>query len=301
MPTISGTVYDSVGAPAAGRIVRTYRRDTGALLGSAVTSDGLPVAGDPHYANVSLLLHFDGADGSTTFVDSSPRPKTATVIGGVKISTAQSQFGGASSQFDGSDDELFFASNSDFGFGTGDFALEAWVRRKNADCAIFDLRVTGTDASAMVGYISATGYLAWWDNSARISATEYIPMDTWTHVAYCRAAGVLTMYVGGVATRSDVKGSDMGSARALRIGRDAGGNADFYGHLDDIRVTKGVSRYTANFTPPAAPHYDRLPADATPVGSYGITTAYTGEVQRIVLDDDAGDLYNDLIDRVVLA
>ena len=61
MPTISGTVYDHTGAAAAGRIVRVYRRDTGAFLGSATSSDGNAIAFDEHYASVPLLMHMDGS------------------------------------------------------------------------------------------------------------------------------------------------------------------------------------------------------------------------------------------------
>ena len=43
---------------------------------------------DPDYSNVSLLLHGDGANGSTTLVDSSPSPKTVTAFGDAQISTA---------------------------------------------------------------------------------------------------------------------------------------------------------------------------------------------------------------------
>ena len=74
----------------------------------------------------------------------------------------------------------------------------------------------------------------------------------------------------------------------------------FTGYVGGLRITN-AARHTANFVPPAGPFETAAEFPAAPAGSYGITTAYTSEVQRIVLDDDAGDLYNDLIDRVVLA
>ena len=52
--------------------------------------------GDPYFANVSLLLHCDGSDASTTFTDSSSNGHTVTASNDAQIDTAQSKFGGAS-------------------------------------------------------------------------------------------------------------------------------------------------------------------------------------------------------------
>jgi hypothetical protein len=125
MPTITGMVYDEDGQPAPGRIVRAYRRDTGALLTAVETGDGSEqsIPDDPNYASVSLLLHMDGTNGSTVFTDLSPVPKVVTRFGDAQISTAQSKFGGSSAYFDGTGDYLTVASSADFGFGTGDFTI----------------------------------------------------------------------------------------------------------------------------------------------------------------------------------
>lgn len=53
--------------------------------------------------------------------------------------------------------------------------------------------------------------------------------------------------------------SDLGASRPLRVGRDYLNAGDFNGYIDDLRITKGVARYTANFTPPAAPFPNQLP------------------------------------------
>ena len=317
MPTISGTVYDDAGAPAAGRIVRAYRRDTGALLGSTVTSDGASIPGDENYNSVSLLLHFEGANGSTAFVDSSPRPKTVTAFGSPAptLSTVEAKFGAASLIANPTGSHISsgvgVASSTDFEFGTGDFTVEWWQYWVS-------LSTPAYQAAIQSGYNVNGGFTLVTDNAdgryvlvLGSAGTQVLkessagPVNAWTHYALTRVGNAFTLWRNGVASATGSSALSVGAAgKTFAIGcyaQDSGALGQvFNGYIDELRVTKGVARYTANFTPPTAPHYDRLPADA-PVGSYGITTAYTGEVQRIVLDDDAGTLYNDLIDRVMLA
>ena len=60
------------------------------------------MAFDPDFDKVSLLLHCDGADGSTTFNDSSPAAKAVAASGNAKVSAAKSKWGGASLALGGS-------------------------------------------------------------------------------------------------------------------------------------------------------------------------------------------------------
>jgi len=63
---------------------------------------GGAAGGDPEWANVLSLVHFNGADASTSFPDE--KPNTWTANGNVQVDTAQSVFGGASGLFDGNGD-----------------------------------------------------------------------------------------------------------------------------------------------------------------------------------------------------
>ena len=82
---------------------------------------------DPDFSSVSLLLHGDGTDGSTTFTDSSSNNFTVTANGNAQIDTAVKKYGTGSMEFDGTGDSLTIADNAAFAFGTGDFTVEAWV------------------------------------------------------------------------------------------------------------------------------------------------------------------------------
>ena len=79
---------------------------------------------DEEFDKVSLLLHGDGTNGSTTIIDSSSSPKAVTAVGDAQISTAQSKFGGASIAFDGAGDWLTTPASNNFAFGIGDFTIE---------------------------------------------------------------------------------------------------------------------------------------------------------------------------------
>ena len=81
------------------------------------------MAFDPDFDKVSLLLHMDGAYGSTTFNDSSPAAKAVAASGNAKVSAAKSKWGGASLALGGSGDYLSAPAHADFVFGVGDFTV----------------------------------------------------------------------------------------------------------------------------------------------------------------------------------
>lgn len=210
--------------------------------------------GDPYWANVVSLLHFDGADGSTTFTDQTG--KVWTPSGNAQIDTAQAKFGSASLLLDGGDDDATHASSTAFGFETGDFTWECFVRRANGNCVIFDNRTNGADTASIVTFINPSGNLCFYRTATVTGSGATVPATTWTHAAWCRSSGTLRMFIGGFMVSATSMTSDMGSSRPMRIGRDVANNADYSGHIDEVRITKGVARYTANFTPPTAPFPD---------------------------------------------
>lgn len=302
MPAVGGFVFDSSGAPI-DREIRVYRRDTGAFLGKTRSSGGSAV--DPHFDKVSLLLHMDGADGSTTFTDSSSNPKTVTPSGNAKISTAQSKSGGASAYFDGAGSYLVLADSVDWATGAENFTVEFFVYNQNNSGQSF---ILGQQHSNYYGpfrienfsgnyniLISSDGH-SWAGGTATFAAPA--ATNVWDHLALVRSGDIYTLYVNGIAKGSrTVGGAIHDSSAAMFIGGSPY-TADIDGYIDEVRITKGVARYTANFTPPDAPFPDSLSAETSlAFGEYSFATNYTGEVQVVCLDDDSAPLENDLILR----
>lgn len=236
----------------------------GIVAGARQTSGG-GGGGDPEFANVSLLCHFDGTDGSTTFVDSSPSPNTLTAFGNAQIDTAQSKFGGASGFFDGAGDYVGLADSSDFTFGSGDFTIEAWVRLNGAAGAegayvvgqingLFTI-ATGSFFLALNDSTRPAGLMATGTSLVVAAGTTVLATGTWYHLAFTRQGNTFRMFVNGVLEGSQTSSAAMNdSGEAISIGRPGSYNGAYLnGWIDDLRITKGVARYTEDFTPPAAP------------------------------------------------
>jgi hypothetical protein len=127
-----------------------------------------------------LLLHCDAADGTTTFTDSSAAAHTITPGGNAQIDTAQAKFGASSVLFDGTGDFLVADGHADFAFGTGDFAIDFWLRPNaiNAFKALYDSRPSATEGAYPVlffdgsGTFSSSNVLFYYQSSAvRITGT----------------------------------------------------------------------------------------------------------------------------------
>jgi len=221
---------------------------------------------DPNISDVTLLLHGDGTNGSTTITDNSPVPKTVTANGNAQISTTQSKFGGASIAFDGTGDYLLSATRSEYAL-PGDFTIECWVRQ-NSTAALQGIIVKRRLDSAETGTwgigINA-GTFFFQKLQVTVTTTNFgtSTANTWQHIAVSREGSSIRCFLNGTLNATVTDSTNYTNARPLVIGAwDRGGIGDvptqnwLNGYIDDLRITKGIARYTANFTPPTAPFPD---------------------------------------------
>jgi hypothetical protein len=212
-------------------------------------------------SNVSLLLNGEG----NTIVDSSLSPKTITALGNAATSSTQKKFGDKSIFFDGNGDLLRVASDTGLQLGTGDFTLELWcylTGRTNGFGPFFDFRTVGeTQANILFGFLSTVGggtdatLKLFVSGSVRILGGD-LPLNQWVHIALARQSGNTKMFIDGTQAGSTYTDTNNYTSSIVRVGGNVLENAFLQGYIDDLRITKGIARYTANFTPPTAPFPD---------------------------------------------
>ena len=210
---------------------------------------------DPFIGSVSLLLHGDGTNGSTTITDSSPTPKTVTAVGNAQISTAQSKFGGASIAFDGAGDTLTISNAASVLSGTESFTAETWVWTNNTTNQV----IFTNYLSSLVGvslYVVSNSIRFYYRGNVNIDTATALPVNQWNHIAVSRDGLSTKVFLGGSQIGSTLSDNySLSGASTITVGALEGG-AFLNGYIDDLRITKGVARYTANFTPPDAPFPD---------------------------------------------
>lgn len=214
-------------------------------------------ASDPYWSNVVALLHFDGTDGSTTFTDEKGHAFTA--LGNAQIDTSEKKFGTGSGLFDGSGDYITAADSTDWDFGTGDFTIELFARFF-AHTSVMTL--VGNYENSTKGWSfqrrSDSNTFRFSHGDGALIGAAWTPTDgVWYHMAACRQGTNLRLFVDGTQIGSTVTNSTdiSGSSGLLTVGalRASSPVQYFDGHIDELRITKGVARYTANFTPPTTP------------------------------------------------
>lgn len=208
---------------------------------------------DPFYNNVSLLLLGNGTNGSTTFVDSGPANRTVTISSGTPIITT-SQFKYGNGSITGGRIETPY--DAAFNWGTGDFTIEFWFRYSGTLVEQFrftEVKVSpgfafGTRIVSGIRYIGTLQETITW-----ASEFPWVPAgpDTWAHIALTRSGTTARIFQDGVSlgTRTDTRNWSMNNSSFI-VSPNSTAIASGGAWFDDFRVTKGVARYTANFTPP---------------------------------------------------
>jgi hypothetical protein len=270
-----------------------------------------PASGDtdPYFSSVSLLLHMDGTNGSTTFVDSGPNALAVTAAGNAQITTSGPKWGTGAADFDGNGDSLTIAANSVFAFGTGNFTIEGWFYSRTTGSSqrgMVDFRTTASGTNGiMLREDGTAGFLVGLNNGTLLSTATGRIANTWQHVALVRSGTTITLYVDGVSKASATSSANMTDNRFRLSGfvdvQDA--TFTYNGKIDDVRITKGIARWTSNFTPPTAAYPDLYnPYTTLPVSGAALwlsapqtSSLYTDAgATNVIKDGDAVYQWNDL-------
>jgi len=229
------------------------------LKGTALYTTGFtpPAAPLTAITNTSLLLStINGA-----IFDNAMQSNLETV-GTAQISTGIVKYGTGSILFQVAGNRLSMPTNqSQLAFGAGDFTVEAWVYRtfSGSGTILYGQSDNSTNAgSSYAFFVSSSVTSNLYVGSTSYAATSPNPaLNQWAHVAYVR---------NGTSYKTYLNGTQVGSATLLAgatvnvgatttgptIGTTGGNTNTLVGYIDDLRVTKGIARYTANFTPPTA-------------------------------------------------
>lgn len=227
---------------------------------------------------VQLLLHCDGENNSTTFTDDSGTSKTVTPYGDAKISTSQSKFGGASAYFDGTGDYLGTPDHDDWNFGSGNFTIDMWVNFDTLSgnggaysdyvvlCSTLRLGMSSPAPAFWIMWRPSASKFEFgvWDTWYRttLSSAQSLSTGTWYHIAMVKNGTTTTLYVDGVASGT-VTGvtTVIDGGCDLTIGADYLGEARFKGYIDELRISKGVARWTDEFDPPTEAYSEEIITD----------------------------------------
>lgn len=220
-------------------------------------------AGDVDDEYTVALLHFDGSDSGIVFSDEA---NTAIErFGDSQTKTAIKKFGTASGYFDGNGDAVYLGNSPEFDFGSGDFTVDWWeYRTSNANAKTTIARHSNTCAfllgysnngTNILCYMSSNG-TSWDIASAKIFGA--VELNAWHHFAVCRSGNNFYLFRDGVAGDSWTSSAALyAGVSPLQIGRF--NNVYFAGYIDELRISKGIARWTSEFTPPSTPYGGAAP------------------------------------------
>jgi hypothetical protein len=188
-----------------------------------------------------------------------------TKAGNVTSSNTQRKFISSSAvSFDGSGDSISITAGYDdplYNFGTHDWTLEGWfyIQTLSGGRNLFSfLRASANEATPHV-YTQGTDLRYYVLGSDRISGSSALTVNTWHHIAATRSGNDHKLFVDGTQVGSTwtnaqtyVQGRPVLGDYHTSLGNLTGGTNLLHGYAQDFRITKGLARYTANFTPPTA-------------------------------------------------
>lgn len=216
-----------------------------------------------------VLLHFDGVDAATTFVDE--KGNVWTPSGDAQIDNDYKVFGNGSGLFDGTGDRLVTTTSAIFNPGSQNFTVDFRVRFTTLPVNNWQFLLTrahvlsGIARKWYCALLNSGGVNTWYFRAISALDVAYINVafaspglvnDIWYHIAFVRNGSSFLVFQDGIqcgTTATDVDPITACDGNILiGAGLDSAGSIiyHFNGRLDEFRYSLGIARWTENFTPP---------------------------------------------------
>jgi hypothetical protein len=250
-----------------------YSGDTGVRIGSGNANDFVGTLSDlrivssavytsnftPPTATLTAITNTKLLLNPETSISDLSQKNAIQCFGDAATSTTQVKFAGTKSIYlDGTGDYVQINNVADSWISgyTGDFTVEFWWYPTNVSNGNYQEIFTAGNGFQL--YISNNGglSLALSSNNTgsyflNVQEIHTMVNNTWQHLAVVRNGNVYTIYVDGVSKSTTTTSTSLSSGTdPVQLGIIGGTTYPAVGYFQDIRVTKGLARYTANFTPP---------------------------------------------------
>lgn len=268
--SISGSINATTGGnffvgyypffPGGARTFSGYISGARAVGGTAIYTSAFtpPTAPPTPVSGTNLLI-----SGTNTGLQDQTSKNMITYSGNQILESSTVKYGSGAMYFDGSS-YVIVPYNNLWSLGSGNFTIEFWIKTNNSTqyatlisntpstFATSDWSLLMNNASSSAGDIAF--YVADYSTATPLLSTSgsLINDNNWHHVAVVRNGSTWTCYVNGTSQATGTSSATIASStNPVHIGHDPYYTRTFTGYMDDFRVTKGIARYTTNFTPPA--------------------------------------------------
>lgn len=223
------------------------------VTNSAVYTSGfsVPTAPLPAITGTEILL-----DSTNAGIFDNTGFNNLETVADAQIDTTTKKYGTGSIEFDGTGDWLKIPDSPDLKLGTGKFTIEFWVYLASGD--------TGSNRGLVGKGGASTGWLVSLNTtekvvftyaSSTITSSGAITTNAWNHIAVVRegtGSNETKIYIGGTNDGTGTVSTDFTQTEVMYIGANRTAGDPMKGFVDDLRITKGIARYTTTFTPPTA-------------------------------------------------
>lgn len=183
----------------------------------------------------------------------------------VSIDTTNFKFGSGSLRFPGTGNSFLTIPDEAIPeFANNDFTVDFWYRTSNVstgneviltkrptngETSSFEIGRNGSGLQILMSSSTANG----WD--IIVSTAGTLIANTWHHVACVRNGTAIRMYLDGVQVAASTSSATAkNDSSQWLFGRFPDGTGQLNGWIDEFRISVGVARWTANFTPPTSPY-----------------------------------------------
>lgn len=223
------------------------------LNGTGTTSPTTPTIPVTPITNTQLLL-----SGTNAGISDSSATIVVETVGNAQVSTAIKKYGSGSMSFDGTGDWLLVPHSPDINLSTGDFTIECWINLSNTTAARSIVSKGTGSTTGFELYINAapTLLIFAFGGSITYSSNYNLNQNQWYHIAVVKAGtgiGNIKMFINGflIFESATAITTDLSTTAPMYVGAGRTTGQPLIGYIDDLRITRGVARYTSPFIPPA--------------------------------------------------